>query len=79
LFIREEGTKRKKRRRRKKSKGRSMRPQTGTRVQGNEGIIVETVETNAYGPLLGAGSTPPSSLPSANKDIPSSYTQKQKN
>jgi hypothetical protein len=45
LFIREEGTKRKKRRRRKKSKGRSMRPQTGTRVQGREGILVET---NAY-------------------------------
>ena len=57
MFIREEGTKRK-RRRRRKSEGRSMRPQTGIRVQGREGILVET---NAYGPFLGAGSssTPP--------------------
>jgi hypothetical protein len=51
LFIREEGTKRKKRRRKRKSEGRSLWPQTGNRVQGREGIIVET---KAFGPFLGA-------------------------
>jgi hypothetical protein len=60
LFFREEGTKRKKRRRRRRKRGeRSIRPQTGNRVQGNEGILVET---NASGPFLAVGSTPPSSF-----------------